>query len=104
MTDDVTPAARQRSWQKNCIVLWRTCSAPRSAALGSASGPEDASGELADLLGQTGDLTARVPFMDHAALRCAHQLGLGGFQRRLGLGLVAARNRVLDEADVAAHA
>src|SRR5262249_51415276 len=60
--------------------------------------------ELADLLGEAGDLAARGPPMDHAALGGPHELRLGRLQGRLSLPLVAARDGVLDQAEVAPHA
>jgi hypothetical protein len=60
--------------------------------------------ELADLLGQAGNLAARRPLVNDAALGGAHQLRLGGLEGGQRLLLVAAGDRVLDAAQVAAHA
>jgi hypothetical protein len=60
--------------------------------------------ELADLMGQARHLPARGLLMDDAALGGPHELGFGGQEGRFGLGLIPACDRVIDQAQIVAHA
>src|ERR1022692_454944 len=60
--------------------------------------------ELADLMSQARHLPACGLLMNDAALGGPHELGFGGQEGRLGLRLFPARDRVLDQAQIVAHA
>src|SRR2546430_974753 len=106
MAGNATQAASRRGSTENCPALRRICPASNESRARPDPQERDVAllAELADLVSQAGDLAARGPLMDHAALRGPHELGLGGLEGRLRLRLVAARDRVFDQTEVAPHA